>query len=57
LPRGGSARAPSASSRAITSSKTTIASPELRRARALTLDASGAVLVYDERAQRVLRYR
>ena len=36
---------------------TTIASPELRRARALTLDASGAVLVYDERAQRVLRYR
>jgi len=35
----------------------TIASPELRRARALTLDASGAVLVYDERAQRVLRYR
>jgi uncharacterized protein YjiK len=36
---------------------TTIASPELRRARALALDASGAVLVYDERAQRVLRYR
>ncbi len=36
---------------------TTIASPELKRARALTLDASGAVLVYDERAQRVLRYR
>lgn len=36
---------------------TTIASPELRKARAVTLDASGAVLVYDERAQRVLRYR
>jgi sugar lactone lactonase YvrE len=35
----------------------TIASPELKRARAVTLDASGAVLVYDERAQRVLRYR
>lgn len=35
----------------------TIASPELRRARALALDASGAVLVYDDRAQRVLRFR
>ena len=35
----------------------TVASPELRRARALALDATGAVLVYDERAQRVLRYR
>ena len=36
---------------------TTIAGPELRRARAVTLDATGAVLVYDDRAQRVLRYR
>ncbi len=36
---------------------TTIAGPELRRARAVTLDATGAVLVYDDRAERVLRYR
>jgi TolA-binding protein len=36
---------------------TTIASPELRRPRALALDATGAVLVYDDRAERVLRYR
>jgi TolA-binding protein len=35
----------------------TIASPELRRPRALALDATGAVLVYDGRAERVLRYR
>jgi streptogramin lyase len=35
----------------------TISGPELRRARAITLDATGAVLVYDDRAQRVLRYR
>jgi outer membrane protein assembly factor BamD (BamD/ComL family) len=35
----------------------TITSPELRKARALTLDATGAVLVYDDRSQRVLRYR
>jgi len=35
----------------------TIASPELKRARAVTVDATGAVLVYDDRAQRVLRYR
>jgi len=35
----------------------TIASPELRKPRAITLDATGAVLVYDDRAQRVLRYR
>ena len=35
----------------------TIAGPELRRARAVTLEATGAVLVYDDRAQRVLRYR
>jgi outer membrane protein assembly factor BamD (BamD/ComL family) len=35
----------------------TIRSPELQRPRALTLDGSGAVLVYDDRAGRVLRYR
>jgi TolA-binding protein len=35
----------------------TITSPELRRPRALTLDGSGAVLVYDDRAERVLRFR
>jgi len=36
---------------------TTIASPELQRPRALALDVTGAVLVYDDRAERVLRYR
>jgi DNA-binding beta-propeller fold protein YncE len=36
---------------------TTIAGAELRRPRALTLDASGAVLVWDDRAERVLRFR
>jgi TolA-binding protein len=36
---------------------TGITSPELRRPRALALDATGAVLVYDDRAERVLRYR
>jgi len=35
---------------------TTIAGPEARP-RAVTLDASGAVLVYDSRAERVLRFR
>jgi TolA-binding protein len=35
----------------------TITSPELKRPRAITLDATGAVLVYDDRAERVLRYR
>jgi len=35
----------------------TIAGPEMKRPRALTLDATGAVLVYDDRAERVLRYR
>jgi hypothetical protein len=35
----------------------TLASPELRRPRALTLDAAGAVLVWDDRAERVLRFR
>jgi TolA-binding protein len=36
---------------------TTLASPELKRPKALTLDATGAVLVYDERAEKVLRYK
>lgn len=35
----------------------TIAGEELQRPRALTLDPSGALLVYDERSQRVLRYK
>jgi TolA-binding protein len=35
----------------------TIAGPEMKRPRAVTLDAAGAVLVYDDRAERVLRYR
>ena len=35
----------------------TIESPEMKRPRAITLDATGAVLVYDDRAERVLRYR
>ncbi|HUL79733.1 MAG TPA: tetratricopeptide repeat protein [Vicinamibacteria bacterium] len=35
----------------------TITSPELKRPKALTLDATGAILVYDDRAERVLRYR
>lgn len=36
---------------------TVLGGPELRRPLALTLDPSGAVLVYDEKAERVLRYR
>lgn len=36
---------------------TTITGPELQRPRALALDVTGAVLVYDDRAERVLRYR
>jgi outer membrane protein assembly factor BamD (BamD/ComL family) len=36
---------------------TTITSPEIRRPKALTMDATGAVLVWDDRAERVLRYR
>ena len=35
----------------------TITSPEMRRPRAVAVDATGAVLVYDDRAERVLRYR
>jgi TolA-binding protein len=35
----------------------TIAGPEIKRPKAITLDATGAVLVYDDRAERVLRYR
>ena len=36
---------------------TVLSGPELRRPAALTLDPSGMVLVYDEKAERVLRYR
>jgi TolA-binding protein len=35
----------------------TLGGPELRRPKALTLDATGAVLVYDDRAEKILRYR
>jgi outer membrane protein assembly factor BamD (BamD/ComL family) len=35
----------------------TIGGGELRRPRALALDATGAVLVYDDREERILRYR
>lgn len=35
----------------------TLAAPEMKRPRALTLDATGAVLVYDDRAEKVLRFR
>jgi hypothetical protein len=35
----------------------TLGGEEIRKPRALTLDAAGAVLVYDEKAQKVLRYR
>ncbi|MBI3932884.1 MAG: tetratricopeptide repeat protein [Acidobacteria bacterium] len=34
-----------------------LASDEVRRPRALTLDPSGAVLVYDDKAQRVIRFK
>jgi len=35
----------------------TLATPEMRKPRALTLGADGAVLVYDDRAEKVLRFR
>ena len=35
----------------------TLVTGELRRPRALTLEADGALLVYDDKAERVLRYR
>jgi hypothetical protein len=35
----------------------TITSPELKRPKVLTVDATGAVLVYDDKTERVLRYR
>jgi hypothetical protein len=35
----------------------TLAGPEMKRPRALTLEANGAVLVYDDRAEKVLRFR
>jgi tetratricopeptide (TPR) repeat protein len=36
---------------------TALTGGELRRPRALTLDADGALLVYDDKAERILRYR
>jgi hypothetical protein len=36
---------------------TTIAHESMRRPKAVTLDPAGAVLVYDDKAQRVLRFR
>ncbi len=36
---------------------TILAAPEMKRPKALTLDATGAVLVYDERAEKVLRFK
>jgi len=35
----------------------TLGGPELMRPKALTLDSTGAVLVYDDRAGKILRYR
>ncbi|HEY6554377.1 MAG TPA: tetratricopeptide repeat protein [Vicinamibacteria bacterium] len=35
----------------------TLSGPEIRRPKALTLDPTGAILVWDERAEKVLRYR
>jgi len=35
----------------------TLTSPELRRPTALTLDADGSILVYDERAERILKFK
>jgi TolA-binding protein len=35
----------------------TLTGPELKRAKAIALDATGAVLVYDDRAEKVLRYK
>src|SRR5262249_31618174 len=35
----------------------TLSAPELKRAKAVTLDPTGAVLVYDDRAERILRFR
>ncbi len=35
----------------------TLTGPEMKRPRALTLEANGAVLVYDDRAEKVLRFR
>jgi sugar lactone lactonase YvrE len=35
----------------------TIASPEMRKPAAVTVDPAGAVLVYDEKAERILRFK
>jgi TolA-binding protein len=34
-----------------------LAGPEVRKAKAVTLDPAGAVLVYDDKAERILRFR
>jgi hypothetical protein len=36
---------------------TTVASADVRKARAVTVDPSGAVLVYDDKLQRILRFK
>jgi sugar lactone lactonase YvrE len=36
---------------------TSITAPEMRKPAALTLDPSGAVLVYDEKAEKILRFK
>lgn len=36
---------------------TTLAGPELKKPKALTLDPAGAILVYDDGSERILRYR
>ncbi len=35
----------------------TLSGPELRRPKALTLDPTGAILVWDDKAEKILRYR
>jgi TolA-binding protein len=35
----------------------TLSSPEMRRPKALTLDPTGAILVWDDKAEKVLKYR
>jgi hypothetical protein len=35
----------------------TLSGPELKRPKAITLDPTGAVLVYDDRAGKILKYR
>ena len=35
----------------------TLSGPELRRPKALTLDPTGAILVWDDKAEKILKYR